>query len=93
MRASLTTEARGISKQLFRQVSLAEDLIPVDAAKGSLSCGQHIVGTVIGGVGDFIDFVGKLGELTGSFAALVLQHMRRQDKIVAVSSVGINKVI
>ncbi len=44
-------------------------------------------------VGDLKDLVGKLGELTGGFAAGVLQHMRGQDHFVAVGNVGVDEVV
>ena len=48
---------------------------------------------VIGGVGDLVDLVGKLGELTGSLAAGVLQHVRGQDELIAVGNVGVDEVV
>ena len=69
------------------QISLRQNLTPVNGAKCRLGGGQHVVNPVIGGIGNLVDLVGKLGELAGGFAALVLQHVRRQDELVAVGNV------
>ena len=44
-------------------------------------------------IGDLEDLVSELGELTGSLAALVLQHVGGQDEIVAVGGVGVDEVV
>ncbi len=44
-------------------------------------------------VGDLIDFVSKLGELPGRLATLVLQHVRRQNKLIAISHMGIYEIV
>ena len=89
----LPAEAGGVGKQLFGQVSFGQNFIPVDRAEGGFRGGQHIVHPVVGGVGDLVDLVGELGELTGGLAAGVLQHVRGQDELVAVGDVGVDEVV
>lgn len=48
---------------------------------------------VVCGIGNLVDLIGKLGELTGSLAALVLQHVRRQNELVAVRNVAVDEVV
>ena len=48
---------------------------------------------VIGGVGDLVNLVSKLGELAGGLAAHILKHMGRQNKFVAVGDVGVDEVV
>ena len=93
MRTGFPAEAGGVGKELLGQIRLGEDIIPVDGGQGSLGSGQHVVHPVIGGIGDLVDLVRKLGELTGGFAALVLQHMGRQDKLIAVGNVAVDEVV
>ena len=92
-RAGLPAEAGGVGKELLGQVCLGQDLVPVYAGQSGLGGGEHIVGAVVGGVLNLVDLVGKLGELTGGFAALVLQHVRRQDELIAVGQVGVDEVV
>ena len=49
--------------------------------------------TVVGGVFNLVDLIGELGELASGQAALVLQHVRGQDQLVAVGQVGVNEVV
>ena len=94
VRTGLTAEAGGVSEELLGQVSLGQNLVTVDGCQSSFCGGQHVEGAAFGGVvGNLEDFVSKLGELTGSQTALVLQHVGRQDQLVAVCQVGIDKVI
>ena len=93
VRTCLPAEAGGVSKELLGQVSLGENLIAVHGSQRSLGSGEHIVNPVVGGVGNLIYFIGKLGELAGGFAALILQHMRGQDEIIAIGNVGVNEVV
>ena len=89
----LPAEAGGIGEELLGKIGLGEDFIPVNGSKRCLGGGQHIVHPVVGGIGDLVDFICKLGELTGSQAALVLQHVGRQDEFVAVSHVAVDEVV
>ena len=49
--------------------------------------------TVVRGICDLINFIGKLGELARSLAAHILKHMGRQDKLVAVGNMGVDEVV
>ena len=89
----LPAEAGGVGEELPGQLGFGKNLVPVDGAKSGFRGGQHIVDAVVGGVGNLIDLVGKLGELTGRLAALVLQHVGRQDELVAVGDVAVDEVV
>ncbi len=89
----LPAEAGGVGEELPGQIGFIQNLVPVDGAQGGLGGGQHVVQPVVGGVGDLVDLVGKLGELTGGLAAGVLQHVGRQDELVAVGNVGVDEVV
>ena len=93
VRTGLPAEAGGVGKELPGQIGLIQNLIPVDGAQSGLGGGQHVVHPVVGGVGDLIDLVGELGELTGGFAAGILQHVRGQDELIAVGNVGVDEVV
>ena len=89
----LPAEAGGVGEELLGQVCLGEDLVAVHAGQGRLGGGQHVVGAVVGGVLDLIDLIGKLGELAGGLAALVLQHVGGQDELIAIGQVAVDEVV
>ena len=91
--AGLPAEAGGVGEELSGKLRLRQDFIPVNRGQSGFGGGEHIVDPVVGWVGDFVYLVGELGELTGGLAALVLQHMGRQDELIAVGDVGVDEVV
>ena len=90
----LTTEAGCVSEHLGGQIALLQHFVTEIGSQSGLGGGQHIVNAaLVGGVGDLINLVGKLGELAGGNAALVLQHMRRQDEFITVGDVGVDEIV
>ena len=87
------TEAGSVSEELPGQLGFGENFVPVDGAQSGFRGGQHIVDAVVGGIRNLVDLIGKLGELTGRLAALVLQHVGRQDELVAVGDVAVDEVV
>ena len=89
----LAAEAGRIADIFFRKIGFGENLISVKRNESRFGGREHIMHAVVGGIGDFIDFIGEFRELTRGKAALILQHMRNQHKFIPVSDVRINEVI
>ena len=91
--ARLAAVARRIGDVFARQLVQREDLVAVEVHQRGLRGGQHEFAVGAGRVGDPVVLLHKFRELPGDIAAFVVQHMRRQDQLIAVAQVFVHKEV
>ena len=89
--ACFSTEACAVTEVLFGQILFVQYLVAEKVDKGGFCRRQHKLATFA--VGNLVDVVLELGELSCRKSAFVVEHVWRQHKCVAFGKVTVDKVV